>query len=250
MNIKISSDEDLMGWRARIGLLVPDALIPTEPWFYRLAPRGVTFLTTRMDFGKTATAETIVKLKETALRGAKELANAEVDIIGYCCTSGSFIGGKGYDQAIIEEIQNVTGIPTTTTTTACVEALKVLNFRSLVLVTPYVQAVDEIEKEFLEQHDFNVIGTGGKNLENVMEMAKLRAGEWYRLARDTYNKHPDADGIFISCMTVKPMDIIQPLENDTKRPVITADQATLWKLLRMAGINESIQGYGKLLSDY
>ena len=34
-------DEDLMGWRARIGLIVPDSLIPTEPWFYRVKPSGV-----------------------------------------------------------------------------------------------------------------------------------------------------------------------------------------------------------------
>jgi len=97
-------DDDLMGWRARIGLIVPDALIPTEPWFYRVAPRGVIFLTTRMSLGKKTTPDTLKKMAEHTLRGAKELANAEVDLISFCCTSGSFIEGPGYDQKIIKEI--------------------------------------------------------------------------------------------------------------------------------------------------
>ena len=244
------SDEDLMGWRARIGLIVPDSLIPTEPWFYRVAPRGVTFLTTRMSLGKKTTPETLKRMKEHALRGARELANAEVDLIGFCCTSGSFIEGVGYDQAIIKEIEDETGIPATTTTTGFVEALNLLDIKSLVLVTPYIEAVNLIEKNFLETLDFKVLGIGSKNMEDVIEYTNTSAGELYRLARDTYHQHQEADGIFISCMSMRAMDAIQPLENDTKRPVVTSDQATLWKLLRKAGVNEAIDGYGRLLSQY
>jgi len=41
---------------------------------------------------------------------------------------------------------------------------------------------------------------------------------------------------------------IETLENDVNKPVITSNQATLWKLLRLAKINDKIKGFGKLLT--
>ncbi len=176
-------DEDLMGWRARIGLIVPDSLIPTEPWFYRVRPRGVSFLTTRMAMGKTTTPENLKKMKEHVIRGAKELASSEVDVIGFCCTSGSFIEGVGYDKKISKEIEDAVNIPATTTTTGFVEALNVLNVKNLVLVTPYIDEINQIEKKFLEAIGIKVHGIGSLNKLDVIDYTNTTAGELYRLAR-------------------------------------------------------------------
>jgi maleate cis-trans isomerase len=46
------------------------------------------------------------------------------------------------------------------------------------------------------------------------------------------------------------VEIIETIEKDLQKPVITSNQATLWNILRMANINDKIQGYGQLLSDY
>jgi maleate isomerase len=244
------NDEDLMGWRARIGLIVPDSLIPTEPWFYRVRPKGVIFLTTRMSLGKRVTPETLKKMKEHVLRGARELANSEVDLIGFCCTSGSFIEGSGYDERIIKEIESEVGIQATTTTTGFVEALKLLKIGSLVLVTPYVEEINRIEKRFLEAVDIKVHGVGSLNKIDVIDYTNTTAGELYRLARNTFRKYPAAEGIFISCMSMRAMDAIEALETDLEVPVVTSDQATLWKLLRKAGVREKIDGYGRLLREF
>ena len=243
-------DQELMGWRARIGLIVPDSLIPTEPWFYRVKPKGVSFLTTRMSLGKKTTPETLKKMKEHVLRGARELANAEVDVIGFCCTSGSFIEGIGYDQRISEEIEREVGIPATTTTTAFMEGLSSLGIKSLILITPYIEEINRIEKEFIEKSNIRVLGIGSLNKVDVIEYTNTTAGEIYRLAKSTFKKFPTAGGIFISCMSIRAMDAIDALETDIGVSVVTSDQATLWKLLRFAGVKEKIQGYGRLLVDF
>jgi maleate isomerase len=243
-------DQDLLGWRARIGLIVPDSLIPTEPWFYRVKPTGVSFLTTRMALGKKTTPETLKKMKEHALRGARELANSEVDVIGFCCTSGSFIEGMGYDQRISKEIEDEVGIPATTTTTGFVEALNLLDIKSLVLVTPYVEEINRIERDFLENLGIQVHGIGSLNKVDVIDYTNTTAGELYRLTKSTFNGNPEAKGVFISCMSMRAMDVIGALETDLEVPVITSDQATLWKLLRFAGVKEKIDGYGRLLHEF
>ena len=243
-------DQELMGWRARIGLIVPDSLIPTEPWFYRVRPKGVSFLTTRMSFGKKTTPETLKKMKDHVLRGARELANAEVDVIGFCCTSGSFIEGVGYDQKIAQEIEQEVGIPATTTTSSFLEALTLLKIKSLILITPYIMEINHIEKDFLEKMNFSVVEIGTLNKIDVIDYTNTTAGEIYRLTKNTFKKNSSVDGIFISCMSMRAMYVIDTLEMDLGVPVVTSNQATLWKLLRLAGVKEKIEGYGKLLYEY
>ena len=244
------NDEDLMGWRARIGIMVPDSLIPTEPWFYRVKPKGVTFLTTRLLYGKLTTPETLKEMWNHVGTAAQELANSVVDVIGYCCTSGSFVGGAGNDQRLIEEIENTVNIPATTTTTAFREALQLLKMNSLVLITPYVDAINQIEKKYLESIGIKVNGIGSLHKVDSIDYTNTTAGELYRLAKKTFLENPSSEGIFISCMSMRAMDAIDALETDLEVPVVTSDQATLWKLLRFAGVKEKIQHYGRLLSDY
>lgn len=244
------NDEDLMGWRARIGLMVPDSLIPTEPWFYRVRPNGVSFLTTRLYYGKKTTPETLMKMWDGIGMAAKELSNSVVDVIGYCCTSGSFVGGAGDNEKIIKTIEDEVGIPATTTTTAFLNALKLLNIDSLVLVTPYIDEINQIEKKFIESNNIKVNGIGSLNKVDSIDYTNTTAGELYRLAKKTYLKAPSSKGIFISCMSMRAMDAIEALETDLEVPVVTSDQATLWNLLRFAGVKEKIDGYGRLLSQH
>jgi maleate isomerase len=244
------NDEDLMGWRARIGLMVPDSLIPTEPWFYRVRPKGVTFLTTRLFYGKITTPETLKKMWDGIGMAAKELANSVVDVIGYCCTSGSFVGGSEDNEKIIKTIEDEVGIPATTTTTSFTKALELLEIDSLVLVTPYVDEINQIEKKFLESNNIKVNAIGSLNKLDSIDYTNTTAGELYRLAKKTFLKQPSSKGIFISCMSMRAMDAIEALEVDLELPVVTSDQATLWNLLRFAGVKEKIPGYGKLLAQY
>ena len=42
--------------------------------------------------------------------------------------------------------------------------------------------------------------------------------------------------------------IAQALEQDLSRPVITANQASLWHCLKLSGIEPNVHGYGRLLA--
>ena len=68
----------------------------------------------------------------------------------------------------------------------------------------------------------------------------------YRLALQTVV--PEADGIFMPCTTFRVIDIIDRLEKETGKTVITSNQASLWECLRLLKIDDPIPGYGKLLT--
>ena len=61
---------------------------------------------------------------------------------------------------------------------------------------------------------------------------------------------PESEAIFISCIALHTIEVIDKLEYDLKKPVISSNQATMWHLLRLANVNDNIERYGQLLSKY
>jgi maleate isomerase len=81
----------------------------------------------------------------------------------------------------------------------------------------------------------------------------------FRLAEPTPEKildfalrswDPASDGIIIACLNFRSHPIIEELEARTGRPVVTSTQATLWHVLRLAGVPTPIVGYGRLLREH
>ena len=96
----------------------------------------------------------------------------------------------------------------------------------------------------LEKCGISVVSSGHlANVRNIYEENSERA---YAIGRQV--DHPDADAIFLSGVGMPTLDALQPLEEDTGKPVISAASAMMWHALRTAGVNHGFDGYGKLLS--
>lgn len=239
----------MYGWRAKIGVLIPSRNVVIEPEFYKMAPEGVSIHFARMMREKAETgAEQIERLfayMESVERGVKELSTADVNFIIFGCTSGSFVGGKDYDKRIIEKIRNISEIPATTATTAVVEAINELEVKRLIVATPYLDDINKKAKEFLEASAPGVKVVNMRGLGLLQESGLLYPTSSYILAKELDT--PDADGCFISCTNFRTIDIIQKLENDLQKPVVTANQALMWAALKALKIRDPIKGYGQLL---
>lgn len=61
---------------------------------------------------------------------------------------------------------------------------------------------------------------------------------------------PEAEAIFVSCSALRSLDVLEDLEQDAGKPVVTSNQAMIWETLRLAGVDDKIEGYGKLLRHY
>jgi maleate isomerase len=57
----------------------------------------------------------------------------------------------------------------------------------------------------------------------------------------------EADGVLIAGTGFRCVAILEALEQDLKRPVVSANQASLWNCLRSAGVHTPVAGYGSLL---
>jgi len=231
--------------RRKLGILVPSSNITMEYEMPMMAPLGVSFHFSRIPQTED-TEEQLEAMIDYIPEKSKLLAHAKVDAIAFGCTSGSFVKGMGYDKKVIKAINSSTGIMATTTSTAVIEALKIARVKKLSVGAPYSDSIMDKLKIFLEKNGFEVVKIKGLNM--VCGEGDLSLDTTYNLIREI--DIPHAEGIFISCTDFKTLELLDILENDFGKKVISSNQATFWKLLRMAGMKTSICGFGSLLRDY
>lgn len=230
----------------RLGLIVPSSNTTMEPEFYALLPKNFTVHTARLKL-REVTMKGLTEMEKRMEEGASKLADADVDIIGFGCTSGSLFRGIGHDKLIEEKIEKTSGKPAVATAGAVVDALKALEIRKVAVATPYINEINEMERNFLTANGFNVIDLKGLGLSGNLKIGRVDSQTVCKLV--TGLKHRDADGIFISCTNLPSINVIEKLEEELVKPVISSNTATLWAMLKKRKVSAKILGYGKLFEE-
>ena len=233
----------MYGTRAKIGLIVPSINDVIEPEFNALQLKNVSIHSTRV----LLTSGTIEGEKEM-LKGIEQavklISGAGVNLIVFACTTGSLINGKGWDRELIQTIEKLSGIPTTTTSTALLKVLKTFNIKKVALALPYPEELNRLEKKFLEAEGIKVVSMKGLGITNVQ---KVSLDTIYQLALEVNT--PEAEAVFISCTGLKTLPIIEELERKLNKLVFSSNTATFWDVLKILRINKPIRGYGSLLAN-
>jgi maleate isomerase len=168
------------------------------------------------------------------------LAHASVNAICFGCTGASFLRA-GIDQEIIDKMEAATKTPTTTTSSAIDEALKYLSIQSVAIATPYPQWINDRLAEFLVKSGFKVVSQKGLNVDCPAFLPPENA---YKVAMES--NCTEAEGILISCTNFRSLEVIEQIQKDAGKPVISSNSATMWKLLKMAGVPEKVANAGSL----
>jgi arylmalonate decarboxylase len=237
------------GYRARIGVIIPGVNVNLEPEFYRVAPKGVSIHTSRMMLLGRATQESYLRMESDTERAAAELATAEVDVVTWACTSGGVLLKPSKIEAMLARI---VGCPAVSTLTSVIAALNAFGVKRVALGTPYLSFINESEIEVLEQAGFKVVSMYGLELGETQEerrgIARVPPQSLYRFAR--HIDRPDADAIFISCTNLAAIEEIAAVEAACGKPIITSNLATIWHALRLGGVDDRIDGFGRQLSEH
>ena len=237
------------GWRAKIGLIVPSTNTATEAEWRRMMPEGVTYHVGRALLKGATSQESYDTLAKGTERAAEELATADLDLLVWCCTSGSFMVGR---DELKNKLSAISGLPTTTTADAVLEAFARLNITRVGLATPYLDLVNDREVEFLNENGIKVTKTMGLQLGSTVEERKLLnrvpPEVVFRMAQAVDS--PEAQAIFLSCTALPTMDMLERIETALGKPVIASNPATLWHCLRRLGVNDKLAGYGRLFAEF
>lgn len=237
--------------RKRIGLLVPSTNTTSEADFWMAAPRGVTVHSHRMLFkGRSESGATLEEMNAEIAHGAKCLATARVAGIAYCCTSGSFFKGQGYDLEMQQRIREIAGVPGVATSPSVVEALRYLGAKRVSVATPYPEFNNEKLRRYLEAAGFEVLNVEGDPRVAVNAPGPTNDAEPADIVEFASKVcRPEAEALVCGCTAWRSMEAAEELERRLGRPVVTANQATVWATFRAVGITQPVQGFGRLLRE-
>ena len=241
----------MYGWRGRIGLIVPSSNTTMECELARMLPKGITQHTARV-MQVIETEEELLRMSTYAERAAQELSSANVDMILYGCTSGSFLKGEDWNRRFTKKLSEVIEGPVVTTATAVIDALKQLRIDEVCLATPYPEETNAKAVAWLESVNVKVVktielikSTYSQPISNL-EIGNLTPECIYSKIRQ--HAKSLTVPLFISCTNLRTIEIIELLENDLGLPVVTSNQASLWAALRTLKVRCSLKGFGRLLS--
>ena len=212
--------------RAKIGFVLLATEQTIEDDMFQLRPEGVG-----VHFARAA--ETI-------------LPDGSLDVICYACTSGSLVIGE--ENVFAELRKGAPKAEPTSIITAVLNALRTLGATRIAVATPYLDEINQQEADYMAAARFEITNIQGLNLEKDSDMIRVRPEFLAEFAASVDT--PDADALFISCGALRSLDIIEALEQKVGKPIICSNQAMMWDVLRRAGINDRIEGYGSLLRNH
>ncbi|RMC31196.1 maleate cis-trans isomerase family protein [Paracoccus alkanivorans] len=227
-------------WRdklSRFGLIALATDLTIEGDAARLLPEGCRLHVTRIAFDNPTTAENLRKTGPR-LRAAADILVPGVELkgIGFACTSASAVLGPKVQEAIGDRA------PVTTPAGAALRGFAALGVQRIALMTPYMQEASDLVGDYFATHGVGVVSRHAMGYADDRDMALLPPEKVIRFALDS--DHPDAEALFMSCTALPAVPVIEEIEAELGKPVLSSNQALFWSMLDIAQI--PAEGPGQL----
>jgi maleate cis-trans isomerase len=230
----------------RIGLLLPSSSSVQERDIGKALPDDITLHVARMRLSNVDADSTLRIVQEIETESQK-LADVDVDVIIFPATAPSSRNGPGYDQELIERIKAASGKPATTASTALLEALRVLCVKQIVLGAPWSASINQTVAAFLEANGITVLAQEALGLVRNLEIGLLDPQTAFDVGRRV--NRPGADAVMLACGNWSTFSIVDRLERNLRKPVLTTNQVSLWHALKIIGATP-LDGPGVLLRQH
>jgi maleate cis-trans isomerase len=178
--------------------------------------------------------------------GAAELAAARPDAVMWACTSGSFVFGHEGARTQASGVAQALGVPASSTSIAFVDACRALGVRRVAVAASYPEEVAQHFVRFLTGGGVEVVSMGSHGIITAAEVGTLAPDRVIAMVKAA--DHPDAEAILVPDTAMHTLEIVDDLEAAIGKPVLTANQVTVWKGLDLLGAVPSLPNLGRLFS--
>jgi maleate isomerase len=241
--------ETMYGHRARVGYTSPPLTTEIFPYeFYKMAPPGVTLVITTLAIVVRSKAE-VDQSYEISMRAAREMAAAGVDIIVLGGVPINLSRGAANAEQMVRDLEAELSVKVSTSAAAQARAAKALGCKKVVVAQPYAHADTDRIAGYALHFGCEVLGATGWG-SPFNQIGRIPQHAAIELGRKLMRAHPDADTILLPSPHWPTAGAIDPLEREFGVNVLTAQQAILWDALRRCGVNDRIEGFGRLFREF
>ena len=246
---------DVLGWRKLLGVIAPSTNTTVQPDMERMRPAGVTNHFSRIyvedpvalsneDFIAGTTA-----IAENTLDAVRSVMTCRPDYLVLGMSAITFYGGVEGSRKWKAEVERFAGVGASTGAESVAAALHAYgNVKSVSFVSPYYPVANAEVRRFLEESGFA-----------VKRDVPLQCRRWTDIAKVTPETladviesldGPDVDAIVQVGTNMSMVDLAAHEEAKRGKPVIAINTATYWHGLRAVGIEDRIEGLGRLLAEF
>ena len=242
----------------RIGQIVPSSNTTMEteiPAMLRareaIRDERFSFHSSRMRMQKV-TREQLEAMDTDSLRCAAELADADVDVMGYACLVAIMSMGPGYHKKSEDRLSAIaaeTGhpAPVVTSAGALVDGLKDLSASRISVVTPYMRPLTDLVVNYIKDQGIEVVDSIALEIPDNLEVGR-RDPMLLLNDVDTLNIE-NVDAVVISaCVQMPSLPAIEPVQDKLGLPVTSAAACTTRKLLEALDLEAVVPSAGAVLS--
>ena len=170
-----------------------------------------------------------------------------LDSIVWACTSGSFVFGWDGAAAQVDALGKVAGVPASSTSFAFADACAHLGITRVAIGATYPDDVAERFVTFLARAGINVVRRVARGIVTAAEVGTLPAGDVLEFAAAA--DHPDAQALLLPDTALHTIGLLDELDARVGKPVLTANQVSIWQGLRLAGAGGPRPGFGRLFAE-
>src|SRR5262244_1086968 len=245
----VSLPEKMYGYRARIGYTSPPLTTEVFPYeFYQIVPEGVTLVVTSLAIVVRSKDE-VDQSYDISMRAAREMAAAGCDIIVLGGVPINLSRGAKNAEQMIKDLEAELGVKVSSSAAAQARAAKALGCKKVVVAQPYAYADTERIASYALHFGCEVLGATGWG-SPFNQIGRIPQHAAIELGRKLMREHPDADTILLPSPHWPTAGAIDPLEQEFGVNVMTAHQAIVWDALRRCGVNDKIEGFGRLFREF
>jgi maleate isomerase len=216
------------------------------PWWHQVLPDHIRLAVLSLGVRRLRD-EDLEAAHAQILDKVVALDDEGVDVINVGGSPVVSLHGRAGHERLLGDIAARTERPFVTSLQAEFEALRAVGSGTILIASPYPIGQTERRVGLLEEEGFTVAGHGSLDMERNRDIASLDDELVAKQAIDLVRAHPEGEVLYLPCGTLPVVSVIDRIEAETGRPVVTNVTAQIHACLVRAGYDEPIHGYGQLL---
>ncbi|MEW1641530.1 aspartate/glutamate racemase family protein [Streptomyces sp. NPDC091219] len=183
---------------------------------------------------------------ERLTAGVAQLRMSGAEAVVWACTSGSFVYGWEGAQGQVRALARSAGLPASSTSFAFVHAARELGLRRVAVGATYPDDVTALFAAFLRAGGVEPVTLHASGIVTAAEVGTWGRDEVLALARAVDG--PDAEAILLPDTALHTAAHLPDLEKQLGKPVLTANQVTVWEALRLTDRKVNAPDLGALFT--
>lgn len=245
---------DSLGWRRRIGIVMPSTNTSVQPECDDLRPRGVTNHIARISITERplntdqAFMEHVEAMRSGIGAAIDQVMTCEPEHVIMGVALEAFWGGVAQAEALRKELEERAGVGVTMGSDAVKAALDAFGSKRIAVLTPHQPKGDEVVQAWFEEAGYTVVRLKGLRCGSPRLIAHTQPEEVRAAYRELDGS--DIDAIVQVGTNLAGMAVAAEAERWLGKPVLSMNAVTYWRALRLLGVEDKIYGHGRVLEEF